>query len=322
MNERSRRPTVIDAHVHVASTHFVPRRFVEGAARNMAVKTGRRGAAVSPGQALSLLEAQHQDHCADQLVASMDEAGVARAVLLLPDFTRVLPCERSIDEMAEEHHRIRLRHPGRFHVFMGADPHKGRESLDLFERAVASYGFEGLKLYPPCGYSPSDERLFPFYEICRARHLPVLIHTGPTSPVLSFEYSSPLCVDRAAAQFGDVNFILAHGGVNHVHEAVLMCAYRPNVFLDFSGFTSALHPGGWSRQLEELFRLNINHKVIFGTDWPLSRLTGTHQGLLELLLAPSGPLAGRREYEIEAIMHGNIERLLQHAPASALPGEH
>ncbi len=227
-------------------------------------------------------------------------------------FTRALRCERSIEEMAEEHHQIRLRHPGRFHVFMGVDPYRGRESLDLFERAVTSYGFDGLKLYPPCGYSPSDERLFPYYEVCRAYRLPVLLHTGPTSPVLSFEYSSPLCIERAAAQFADVNFILAHGGVNHVHEAALLCAYRPNVFLDFSGFTSALHPGGWREQLKQLFRLDINHQVIFGTDWPLSRLAGTHKDLLEVLLGSAGPLAERHEHEIDAIMHGNIERLLKH----------
>src|SRR5262249_21122080 len=158
----------------------------------------------------ALLEAQHQDHDADQLVREMDQARVAMTVLLIPDFSHALECPLSIEDMAARHHEIRQRHPGRFYVFQGGDPRSGSAGVDFFERTIVEYGFDGLKLYPPCGYSPSDERLFPFYEVCAQRRLPVLLHTGPTSPVLQFECAHPSLVDRAALCFPSVNFILAH----------------------------------------------------------------------------------------------------------------
>lgn len=300
----------IDGHAHVASTHFIPKDFLLGVARNMLAKVAQRARVANETEVMRHLEAQHQDHHADQLVAEMDRAGIARTVLLLPDFTMTLPCELDIAEMAARHHAIRRRHPGRFHVFQGVDPRRGAEGVRFFEHTVCEYRFEGLKLYPPCGYSPSDPCLFPFYEICAAYRLPVLFHSGPTSPVLSFGFSQPNLVDEAALRFPGVNFIIAHGGVNNVEEAAMLCAYRPNVYLDISGFTTSLHPQGWQGQLRDLFRMKINHKIIFGTDWPLARSTGTLQQAIDLLLATDGPLQGVPAHEINSIMGGCMNHLL------------
>jgi predicted TIM-barrel fold metal-dependent hydrolase len=300
----------------VASTRFIPRAFVAGAAANVTARPGGGGPVVTLAQAQIVMEAQHRDHQADQLVREMDGAGIERTVLLIPDFGYALECPMSIAEMAAEHHRIRLRHPGRFYVFQGIDPRSGRDGVDFFERTISEYGFNGLKLYPPCGYSPSDERLFPFYEVCKARGLPVLLHTGPTSPVLSFECAHPNLIDHAAKVFPEVNFILAHGGVNHTADAALLCAYRPNVYLDIAGFPGALHPRGWQQHLRELFGLGIGHKIIFGTDWPLFRLTASTKTCLDELLAAGGPLAGLPAREVAAIMAGTIERLIPHGAAA------
>jgi uncharacterized protein len=302
---------VIDAHAHVASTKFIPMGFIAGVARNMAAHPpDRRTRPVTAKQIQALLVAQNQDHLADQLVRDMDEAGVAQTVLLIPDFSHALECSLSIAEMAEQHRLICQRHPGRFYVFQGIDPRGGPAAAAFFERTLVEYGFHGLKLYPPCGYSPSDELLFPFYEICRRHRVPVLLHTGPTAPVLDFNYAHPSLIDRAAREFEDVNFILAHGGVNYTHDAALQCAYRPNVYLDIAGFPSALHPGGWKQQLRELFRIGISDRIIFGTDWPLFRLTSPTKWCVDELTSPTGPLDGLAPSVIQAIMAGNIERLL------------
>src|SRR5690606_26723281 len=93
------------------------------------------------------------------------------------------------------------RHPGRFYVFAGVDPRWGLDGIRLFERGVGEYGFHGLKLYPPCGYSPSDPRLYSLYEICASRGLPVLTHVGGTSPALAFDTSDPILLDQAARSF-------------------------------------------------------------------------------------------------------------------------
>src|SRR5690606_8924801 len=99
-------------------------------------------------------------------------------------------------------------------------------------------GFCGLKLYPPCGYTANDPALFPFYEICAARGLPVLVHLGPTSSALRFDLAKPEFVEAAAFQFPGVGFILAHAATAYPAECAEICAFRPNVFLDVSGFQS------------------------------------------------------------------------------------
>ena len=202
------------------------------------------------------------------------------------------------------------RHAGRFFVFGGVDPRWGTDGLALFEKGIVEYGFKGLKLYPPCGYSPSDRMLYPFYALCQARRLPVLLHIGPTSPVLDFSYAHPSLLERAALDFPDVNFILAHGAVNHVQACAQLCVYRPNVYLDISAFLGSMHPGGWQVALAELFKMNINHKILFGTDWPVFRHSGGHKKVMDEFCSVAGPLAGVSAPQRQGLMSGNVLRLL------------
>jgi predicted TIM-barrel fold metal-dependent hydrolase len=105
--------------------------------------------------------------------------------------------------------------------------------------------------------------LDPYYEICAQRALPVLVHIGPTSPALSFEKTAPFDVDSAARRFPNVRFVLAHGAVAYVEEATMMCRYRPNVFLDISGFqgrrsAASGTPAGWHLS-QDLVRDRLAH---------------------------------------------------------------
>lgn len=302
---------IIDGHCHVASTRFTPRAFFEGVAQNMAAPLALHGLAPTGkvSTILDMLLRQHQDHEADDLIQDLDAAGISKALLLLPDFTFAMKSEITIAEMMDMHAAIRERHADRFLVFAGADPRWGADGLALMERAFDHHGFEGMKLYPPCGYSASDPILFPFYELCQAKSRPVLLHTGPTSPALSFAVADPMQVDEAARRFPDVAFILAHGGVVNVETTLQLCAYRQNVFCDFSGFTSLGAPAVWSKHLSDLFGRGVNHKIIFGTDWPVFRSRGKHQGIVETLQSNEGAFAHVPPREKKAIMGGTLLRL-------------
>ncbi len=66
--------------------------------------------------------------------------------------------------------------------FFACDPR--RENLyDLFLEAFPENGpsFFGVKIYPGLGYSPADYRLWPIYEICQSKKIPVLTHCGGES---------------------------------------------------------------------------------------------------------------------------------------------
>lgn len=305
-----RPPLIIDGHCHLASSRCIPRDFFFGVATNIARKMSAKGMPGDVEKVTRMLIAQYDDHFGDKLVAKMDEAGIDRTILLAPDFSYVFESEFTMEDLARQHAHVQERHPGRFHVFFGVDPRWGQAGYDFFEKAVSELGFEGLKVYPPCGFSPSDERLFPLYETCSAHGLPVLLHTGPTTPTLRFDTAHPSLIDAAAKNFPKVNFVLAHGGVNFVEEAKLMCNYRPNVYLDFSAFPAIMAPGGWRAHLAELLAQDINHKIIFGSDWPVFSMKEDLKAMVSGLLQEDGPMSKLSRAEMAGIMAGNIQSLL------------
>ncbi|HEU4727124.1 MAG TPA: amidohydrolase family protein [Kofleriaceae bacterium] len=312
------RTAVFDGHCHVASDRFVPRPFIDAMIGNITARLAASGVDGHAHRLLDVYLSRLQDHTADRLIADMDRAAVQQVLLLVPDFSFVFPGGLTIAEMIDEHAKIIARHRARVHVLCGVDPRWGADGLALFERAVGELGFSGLKVYPPCGFSPSDRTLYPYYEICRQRGLPVLVHTGPTSPALTFTTAHPGEIDRVAFDFPEVSFILGHGGVNHVQAAVEMCAYRPNVYLDFSGFPAIIEPGGPGAGLRRLFDLGINHKIIFGTDWPVFGMATTYPQLVRMIVAEDGPLAAVSEAQRRWLLGDNVRRLIPPALSGAV----
>lgn len=302
---------IIDIHCHIASEELIPRSFVNGAISNMVALLTAQGIPATGEKIATLYRQKLQDPLCDALVAEMDAAGIAKSILLVPDFTIALDdCPLTIAEAYERHRVVLARHPGRFEVFGGIDPRWGKDGIDLFERSLSEFGFRGLKLYPPCGFSPSDAALSPVYEICSRYGAPVVIHIGPTSPALSFTTTYPFLIDEAARAFPSVNFILAHGSVNFTEECAMLCAFRPNVFLDLSAFQTALRGDGDAAVVKAAVARGINHKIVFGTDWPVFRLQGDQQTFVDAIAGEDGALANLGANDRALILHGNAERLL------------
>jgi hypothetical protein len=298
--------SIIDAHCHIASVDFIPPSFIDGIAVNASLALESQGIPATRAKIEQMLLTKFQDPLCDQLVAEMDEAGIDQSVLLAADFTfAVKDCRLGIDEQLAHHGEVMRRHPGRFFVFSGVDPRWGEDGIALFERSISDFGFHGFKVYPPCGFGSSDRMLYPFYEICAAWGLPVLLHVGGTCPDLAFDTASPIMLDQAARDFPNVRFILAHGSVQYVEECAMMAAFRPNVYIDVSGFQTAD-----LRLLGQMFERSFNHKVIFGTDWPFFRLQGTQKQCLDKVRQADGPLQRLRAAEERAFLGGTMKQLL------------
>jgi predicted TIM-barrel fold metal-dependent hydrolase len=282
---------IVDFHCHIAAEMCFPPSFRAGVVDNMTLALASRGMPVTREKVARMHDATLQDPLCDELVAEMDEAGIGEAVLLLPDFTYALPdSTHTIEELIDHHKRVQDRHPGRFRVLVGVDPRWGSDGIALFERAVRDHGFDGMKLYPPCGYRLSDKLLYPFYEVCTELGLPVLTHIGATSPALEFEVAQPIYVDQPAKDFPGVDFVLAHGSVHYPDECAMLCNNRPNIYMDVSGYEREPMDG-----LARLFNRGIGHKLLFGTDWPIFRLQGRQEGFVERLDYPPTMSAVERD---------------------------
>ena len=302
---------VVEGHCHLASLIATPKEFILGIAKNMASDANARGTPIPVDSFARILEEQQNDDFGDKLVEEQRNAGISKACLLAPDFSYVFEGATPFKELIEHHIEVCNRHREHFRLFAGIDPRWGNEGYDYFESLCQSQKVSGLKLYPPCGYSISDPSCDPLYEICQQYGIPVLFHTGPTSPTLNFRYSDPFLLDDAALRFSEVNFIAAHGAINLWEQHVLLAKYRPNIFLDISGFAGFTTGKCWKKHLNHIFNCGINHKIIFGTDWPVFKGKGDYEYVLNELFSYSHP-----EYEksgqddSEKILYKNIEGLL------------
>ena len=265
---------IVDCHCHIANSKVLPPAFFEGWSRTIKANLPYQLNASQEKRVDDLLHELNDDPECTKLEQEMDHAGISMAILLAIDFGVVYKdLSLSIEELHLEHAKI-IKRNKRFIAFSGVDPRRGKEGLALFEKAIAEWGFRGLKVYSPCGFSPSDKRLFPYYEICSQRNLAVLTHVGPTTSTLSFKRSNPMGVDDAALNFPRVNFILGHAGVMMYKQAALLAQYRPNIYLDLSGFQAELNRGYFNGIMKWHSSRGLTKKLLFGTDWPIYRFWG------------------------------------------------
>ena len=304
---------IFDCHAHLASSAVLPKQFFDGWCATIKRSLPHEVSREQEQGLDRLFEQLRDDEGAEVLCRQMDDAGIDRAVLLVIDFGLVFGEEEmTLEEIHLEHRRI-VAGDDRFCAFAGVDPRRGREGVELFEKAIYEWGFRGLKLYPPCGFSPSDSSLFPYYEICSAERIPVLTHTGPTSSALAFAPAHPMEVDRAAQQFPAVDFILGHGAIFWHRDASMLAEYRPNIYLDLSGFQAELNKNHFRQIIEWHVSRGLARRILFGTDWPIHRFWGQQSKWVETI-RDTGEAAGFSKADLSHIMGGNLRRLLADRP--------
>jgi uncharacterized protein len=240
---------VVDVHIH--------------AARRSTLKVDR------PLWALGQKDPSRLDHLYDEdnrivpaaFDALLEGDGVDVGLLMCeysPKVTGIQTIEDNLPIVAYNRHRFRL--------LAALNPHYHFPVADELERQL-DLGAIALKIHPVhAGCSPNDRALFPAYDICRRRGIPVIVHCGTSVfPGAINSYADPVHVDELSQHFPEVHWVLAHGGRGWWYDAAAFLAQtRPNVWLELSGLPPKKLPEYYARHdLERLFK-----KAIFGTDWP------------------------------------------------------
>lgn len=138
---------------------------------------------------------------------------------------------------------------------------------------------KGIKIY--CGYEyyyPNDERYQPIYDLCTEYKIPVMIHTGDTySPKGKIKYSHPLNVDEIAVDNPDLNIIICHLGNPWILDCQEVIYKNKNVYADISGLVE----GNFNKYNQRVYGIRIKemleyigkpHRLLFGSDWPISNM--------------------------------------------------
>jgi predicted TIM-barrel fold metal-dependent hydrolase len=172
------------------------------------------------------------------LIRNMDEAGIDKIIILPVDFGILYEKQPAIDfwGMNKLYSELAKSYPGRIHTYFGIDPRREKAAYH-FEKAIEEFGnIKGLKIYPPCGFSPSDKICDALYEVCEKHDLPVMTH-GCESSYNEIQYGGPEFLWDMLKRHPQLKLVNGHTGWNLFFEgAVDLLKDYENVYSDISGW--------------------------------------------------------------------------------------
>lgn len=157
--------------------------------------------------------------------------------------------------------------------FASVDPARPN-AVGRARRLIEEHGVKGFKFHPNLqAFFPNDRSAYPLYEAIAEAGLPALFHTGHSGigtgvrggGGFRLKYSNPICLDDVAADFPELEIVLAHPSFPWQDEAISVCLHKANVWIDLSGWS----PRYFSPQLVQYANSQLRTKVLFGSDFPL-----------------------------------------------------
>lgn len=157
--------------------------------------------------------------------------------------------------------------------FGSVDPRRP-DAHDRVRRLIDDSGVRGFKFHPTVqGFDPSDERYYPLYAVLQDAGVVALFHTGqtgigaglPGGRGLRLGLSNPMLLDAVAADFPDMQVVMAHPSVPWQDEALSVATHKPNTWIDLSGWSPKYFPAELVRYANTI----LKERVLFGSDFPL-----------------------------------------------------
>lgn len=189
--------------------------------------------------------------------------------------------------------------------FGSVDPHR-TDALDRVRRLIEDHGVRGFKLHPTVqAFDPSEERWHPLYDAMQAAGVVALFHTGqtgigaglPGGRGLRLAYSNPMLLDPVAADFPDLQIVMAHPSVPWQDEAISVATHKHNTWIDLSGWSPRYFPEQLVRNANSI----LKRRVLFGSDFPMLTPDRWRRDVEQTALKPE---------VLPGILKGNAARLL------------
>jgi uncharacterized protein len=239
--------------------------------------------------------------CVETLLAQLDQAGLDRALCVpggmidVAQFSRIFTGQLRPKQEIPNHlvYNAISRFPDRCYGLVCINPHAGAAALDMMRDGFA-HGCRGVKLAPLVHqFKFSESVLIEAAAACGERGFPVYTHVLPNPGSTTADYAA------LARRCPKTNFILGHMGFGPGDaDAIDFCAEMDNFYLETSL--------GNYLTIRDALKKAGPRKLIFGSEFPL----GHPKAELENIR-----LLGKSAHE--AILGGNILRLIGAAPAAA-----
>jgi len=215
----------------------------------------------------------------ESLVDYMDQAHVDRSVILPLDFGTVEEPKVGVEAYNDWIFDCAETYPDKLIPFMGIDPTRGEQALRLMRKYHSKYEPKGIKIYPPNGFYPYEERLAPFWKEVNEMGLIVVSHAGASWGPLDEEKSRPIHFIPVLDRYPDLKLIIAHLGGKYRQDTYAMAKDYQNLYTDCSALQGWLpgDPGVVNDRLREALSC-MGDRVIFGSDWPLFDMSCPYGG--------------------------------------------
>jgi len=236
---------------------------------------------------------------ADELIASMDRAGVDISVILNIGWTTHELCVETNDYILESI----ARYPDRLIGFCSVQPQSFQAALDEIERCTSG-GIRGVgEIRPDTQLFDlmDDQVMAPFIEVVRKHKLILLSHASePVGHIYPGKGSvTPEVLYPFITSYPDLTIVLAHWGGGLPFYALMPEVRKAmkNVFFDTAASSLLYNP----QIYEQAIQLVGADRIIFGSDYPLLEQSRS----LEEITALDLP-----EETKSLILSGNAQKLL------------
>lgn len=256
-----------DVHTHVWAPEHVSAEFMADLLRAWPEATGIRADYTAHEE-----HARGADRCV-VLAFDAEEAG-----LMVPD---------------EYVGQYVARDPSRLIGFCSIDPLR-RNVRDKLARATEELGLRGVKLAPTYqGFDPLGTEAFSLYEMIAERRLPVMWHQGTTFVRKArLAYARPYQIDEVAIRYPEMPIVIAHLGHPWIEETIAVVRKHPSVYADISALVP--RPLQFRAGLTLAGEYRCEQRLLFGTDFPFSRIDATVRLLTQWQEDPDSPEPLRR----------------------------
>ncbi len=242
----------------------------------------------------------HLGHDVDGMVGDYDELeqvqqryGIGRAFMFCLDEPDREP---SFSAANDRTLAFAERSSGRLIPFVRLD--LNASPLDEARRCLDA-GARGIKLHPRAqGFTASDERLGPVFELAAERRVPILIHGGRGLPPIADGLRS--LVDRNP----EATLIIAHAGIADLYELARCMAGRKGVVFDTSTWSPV--------DLLDFYRQVPPEQVVYASDYPYGQ-----QPSSLLIAVKTARFAGCDDAQLRAMLSETASAI---ADGRELPG--
>jgi len=234
----------------------------------------------------------------EKFLENMQQSGISLAVLHAEyAYGDVHVLNKTVGELVQKH-------PDKLIGFAGVDPLASENAVEDLDQYINEWNMKGLNLQPWVqGLYANDKRLYPLYDYCQQKGIPVAIHASINFSVnRKIDYSRPLYLDEIACEFPELTIVANHGGWPWVNEMVAVAWKHPNVYIETGGISPKYisRPGtGW-----ELFLTYGNSvlqdQIVFATDSLIP-----HERVVKEL-----DLLRLKDHVKEKFLHKNAMRIL------------